>query len=163
MLIENHYSGAAVIRKDKWIEAGKHDTSPDLFPNMDYDLWLCMLEKGFEFGVINKPLFNWRSIKTSLSHDVTVDKQLRFKQALLKKHTGLYREHCEYVLDTYLEQLAKFQRDYLVYEGGHQWLDSEYNRLTEENEQLRSSLHDYITLPLTKHIKLVLRKIIKGH
>jgi glycosyltransferase involved in cell wall biosynthesis len=162
MLIENHYSGAAVIRKEKWVEAGKHDTDPNLFPNLDYDLWLCMLERQFELGVINEPLFNWRSLKSSLSHDVTVDKQLRFKKAILQKHTRLYQKHCKYVLDYYLDQVAKYQRDYTMYEDGHTWLDTEYRRLSNENSLLAGTLHDSIVLPHTKHFKRLINKLRKN-
>jgi glycosyltransferase involved in cell wall biosynthesis len=158
MLTENYYSGAAVVRKKNWIAAGKHDLDPSLYPNLDYDLWLSMLRRGDSFGVINEPLFNWRSIKSSLSHDTNVEKQTKFKKALIHKYSDLYGTHAEFVLNHYLDQVAKFQTDYLVYEEGHLWLDTEYKRLLTENEELHAKIEHH-PHSLKDELKHSLRKV----
>lgn len=161
MLVENHYSGAAVVRKSCWVTAGKHDPNPDLFPNLDYDLWLCMLAHKMQLGVIHEPLFRWRALNSSLGHDVSIDRQHLFKKALLEKHRALYKQHSQYVISHLLDKVAKYEHDYLEYQDGHAWLDDQYRLLTKENHQLTRRLHDNITLPHTKYIKQIARKLLR--
>ena len=161
MLVNNYYSGAAVINKESWIAAGKHDTDPGLYPNLDYDLWLSMLRRGEEFGVIHEALFNWRSMKSSLSHNVDIDKQTNFKKTLIHKYNDLYTAHAEYTLNHYLDLVSKYQQDYLIYEEGHQWLDTEYKRLLEENQRLHSPFRAKVSSKMPKGLKDTIRKIRK--
>lgn len=137
MLVRNQFSGAALMRKSAWLEAGMHDTDPELFPNLDYDLWLSMLQRGFVLGTIPQALFYWRSVKTSLSHGVNPDQIAIFRRALLRKYAELYREHFQYVIDFYLGELSRFEHYYHESVEGHAWLDEQYWKLTAENEDLR--------------------------
>ncbi|HSW91235.1 MAG TPA: glycosyltransferase family A protein [Candidatus Saccharimonadales bacterium] len=136
MLVSNNFSGAALIRKTAWLSAGMHDTNPELYPNLDYDLWISMLEKGFVLKTIPKTLFYWRVVKKSLSHDVDMDRQLTFRRALLKKYSGLYKKYSEYVIAQQLETIRNFEEYYKISEEGHVWLDDQYKRLTSANAEL---------------------------
>jgi len=136
MLVNNYFSGAALIRKSAWLAAGKHDLNKDLYPNLDYDLWLSMLEKGFKLGTIPKPLFYWRVLHNSLSHSVNAEQMLVFRKAILKKYSPLYRQYFDYLLDQYFEMIGEFDKYYATSEEGHEWLDKQYKRLTEENLSL---------------------------
>lgn len=138
MLIENRFSGAALMRKEAWLKAGMHDTNSKLYPNLDYDLWLSMLSKGMKLGTINKTLFYWRVVKSSLSHNVDAQKQLTFRKALFRKYADAYREHFEYVTTRYMEKLSEFENYYSINEAGHAWLDSQYHTLSNENRELRN-------------------------
>lgn len=136
MLVENNFSGAALMRKTAWLAAGKHDTDKSLYPNLDYDLWLSMLQKGFKLGIIKKPLFYWRVLPSSLSHSMSAARMLTFRKALLKKYLPLYQEYSDYVLNHYLEEFRKFEDYYALNEEGHAWLDDQYKRLTSANTEL---------------------------
>lgn len=161
MLIENNFSGAALMRKTAWLAAGKHDTNKDLYPNLDYDLWLSMLNKGFTLGIVPKPLFYWRVRGSSLSHSVDPKKMYIFRKALMKKYSSLYQEHSRYVMQQYLELLYKFEKHYVLSEEGHTWLDQQYKNLTKENILLRSSLENSIQRPYLKSIYHKIKNRVK--
>lgn len=150
MLVENNYCGAALMRKTAWLAAGKHDEDPELYPNLDYDLWLSMLQKGFKLGTIPKPLFYWRVRKKSLSHSVDADRMLLFRKALLKKYSQLYQEHSTYIIGHYLEVIGKFENYYHMSEEGHEWLDHQYKHLSKENARLEAELEDSIQRPFIR-------------
>ena len=141
MLVENHFSGAALMRKSAWVGAGKHDTNKDLYPNLDYDLWISMLERGYTLGTIAKPLFYWRVLHSSLSHSVDPENILVFRQALLKKYSSLYKQYSTYVIGYYFQQLRNFEEYYALSEKGHSWLDAQYKSLLEINESLMKENH----------------------
>jgi len=163
MLVDNHFSGAALMRKTAWLAVGMHDTNKNLYPNLDYELWLAMLEKGFILRTIPKPLFYWRVLRNSLSHGVNAERMLIFRKALLKKYLPLYRQHYDYVMGHYLEKFEKFEKYYAASEEGHDWLDQQYKRLTaengllaEENALLKSKLVGAIQRP---YLRFVYQKI----
>lgn len=136
MLIENHFSGAALMRKTAWETAGKYDTARVFYPNLDYELWLSMLEKGFKLGTIHKPLFYWRVVGDSLSHRMSPKELLAFRVALLKKYANLYKDHSLFVTERNLKKLSDFEEYYLESEKGHAWLDKQYKNLTKQNSEL---------------------------
>lgn len=152
MLVENNFSGAALMRKSAWLDAGKHDTNKDLYPNLDYDLWLSMLEKGFKLGIIPKPLFYWRVVRKSLSHSVNAKQMLIFRKALFKKYLPLYREYSDYVIGHYLDWIGKFEEYYSVTQEGHAWLEKQNEELTEENSLLRDRLARSIQRPYVRSL-----------
>lgn len=156
MLVENNFSGAALIRKSSWLAAGMHDTNKKLYPNLDYDLWLSMLEKGFKLGTIPRPLFHWRVVRKSLSHSINADQMLIFRKALFKKYQPLYRKYSDYVIEHYLELIGDFENYYAFSEEGHDWLDKQHKILTEENSILREKIDASIQRP---YMRSVLRKI----
>lgn len=70
MLKQNNFCGSAMMRKSLWDDIGGYDTSKQFRKHQDYDLWLSALEKGYKLGIIEKPLFYYRILGTSLSRDV---------------------------------------------------------------------------------------------
>ncbi|WP_332064463.1 glycosyltransferase family 2 protein [Agromyces sp. CCNWLW203] len=147
MLVENRFSGAALMRKNAWLAAGMHDPDPDLYPNLDYDLWLSMLAKGMKLGTIPQALFYWRVRKSSLSHDMDAERMRVFRRALLRKYSDLYREHAEFVTGFLLDELARFEQFYLDTTEAKAWLVDQYEThlalsqtLSEEVEVLKLQL-----------------------
>ena len=136
MLVENHYSGAALIRKSAWLAAGRYDVNKNLYPNLDYDLWLSMLDKGFKLGTISKPLFFWRVVSDSLSHSMESSQMLVFRREILKKYSALYEKHSNFVANHYLGVISKFEEYYELNEVGHDWLDKQYHSLIKKNTDL---------------------------
>ena len=136
MLVGNHFSGAALVRKSAWLAAGKHDTNKKLYPNLDYDLWLSMLAKGFKLGTIQKPLFYWRVSHSSLSHRVNPAQILIFRREILKKYSALYEKHSNFVTNHYLGVISEFEEYYELNEAGHDWLDKQYHSLIKKNTDL---------------------------
>jgi len=136
MLVENRFSGAALMRKSAWLAAGMHDPDPALFPNLDYDLWLSMLSRGMTLGTVAEPLFFWRVLRTSLSHAVDAQRTLVFRRALAAKYVDLYDAHASFVIDHDLEVIARFEEYYARTEENHSWLKEQYHSLSEEIERL---------------------------
>lgn len=151
MLVENHFSGAALIRKSAWLSAGKYDENRKFYPNLDYELWLSMLEKGFKLATIPKPLFYWRVVRNSLSHRMNSEQMLVFRKELLRKYIGLYQKHSEFVLNHNLEILSKFEEYYSLSEEGHDWLDNQYKQLTKQNAELSLKLDESIQRPYIRN------------
>lgn len=156
MLLENQYCGAALMRKQVFIESGMHDTSGKIHPNIDWDLWLTMLSRGYSLGVIPEPLFFWRIRPTSLSHDMSMESELEFRAGLTTKHAELYRQYGDYLTIYFLSQQLQYAKDYEIYNEGHAWLDSEYKRLVKENDELKSRLHELENMGRRSHIKRAL-------
>lgn len=164
MLVSNNYSGAALMRKKSWLAAGKYDTSKEIYPNLDYELWLSMLDKDFTLGVIPKPLFYWRVVSNSLSHSMGAEQLLVFRKALSKKYSHLYKQHSEYVTDRYLEIICDFENYYAVSMEGHDWLDQQYKNLTALNSELIAEAQE-VSQKLEKsiqkpYIRFLVRKMI---
>ncbi len=161
MLVENNFSGAALMRKEAWLAAGKHDTNPALYPNLDYDLWLSMLDKGFKLGIIQKPLFYWRVRQKSLSHSMDSERMLAFRKGLVKKYSHLYEKYSDYIIGYYLDELSKFENYYQISEEGHEWLDNQYKSLTAENALLRSELERSIQRPYIRSVAHKVKNLLK--
>lgn len=140
MLVENNYSGAAMMRKSAWLECGRYETHKDFFSNIDYVLWLKMLEKGFHLATIPKPLFYWRVVKTSLSHSMSADDMFIFRKAIVKKFSNLYTEYASFVIPRQLEKIRNFESYYTKSEEGHAWLDDQYKKLSAEIQRLNENL-----------------------
>lgn len=136
MLVENRFSGAALMRKSAWLAAGMHDPDPALFPNLDYDLWLSMLSRGMTLGTVAEPLFFWRVLHTSLSHAVDAQRMLVFRRALATKYVDLYEAHARFVIDHDLEVIARLEDYHAKTEEAHSWLKEQYHSLSREIERL---------------------------
>jgi glycosyltransferase involved in cell wall biosynthesis len=123
MLVENGFCGSALVRREALKSIGWGSESPT---HHDYDRWLSIIEKGYELGVIPEALFRYRILNTSLSRTVSREAELEFKKFLLRKHASLYKKHYEYLLLKDWELLHKYEQDFLEYDSGHTWLDSQY-------------------------------------
>ncbi len=170
MLVKNHFSGAALIRKTAWLAAGKYDTNKDFYPNLDYELWMSMLEKGFKLRTIPKPYFYWRVVRSSLSHRMGPKQILIFHKALLEKYSTMYRKHYDFVINHNLEIISKFEEYYSMSEEGHDWLDKQYKnltreveRLSEENSSLVARLNHSIQRPYIRSIAGKTKRYMKRH
>lgn len=168
MLVENNFSGAALVRKAAWVAAGRYDTDKDFYPNLDYELWMSMLEKGFKLGTIPRPYFYWRVVRTSLSHRMSPKDLLAFRMALLKKYANLYEKHSSFVISHNLKLISKFEEYYITSSEGHDWLDKEYERLSrlvdqlsEENTILTSRLRRSIEQPYLRSTLGKIRRYLK--
>jgi GT2 family glycosyltransferase len=113
MLVENRFSGAALMRKSAWLTAGKHDEDDAFYPNLDYELWLSFLSHGLKLGTIPEILFNWRVRKSSLSHQLDIKRWNFFQHALLAKYSSLYEIHAEWVIGHLLDKEVSYAQNYL--------------------------------------------------
>lgn len=139
MLVENRFSGAALMRKSAFLAAGMHDESSDFFPNLDYELWISMLSKGFELKTIQRSLFKWRVSRQSLSHNVTPIQARTFRSALAAKYPNLFAQYSQFVLNHYFQELERFEQYYFEAEEGHAWLDAQYHSLTALIQELENA------------------------
>lgn len=158
-----------MMRKSLWDDIGGYDTSKEFRKHQDYDLWLSALEKGYKLGVIEKPLFYYRILGTSLSRDVNHEEERVWLYNLINKHFDAYKEHFPEIISHYYSQVIKSINDYRSIIDGRDWLESEYHRLSDELEKKEVALSDlsdrYInTYRLSfSRVKAILKMILSRH
>ena len=94
------------------------------------------MEVGWKIGLVPEFLFDYRQVKTSLSHSASVEDELKIRKKLLKKHAASYQKYYE---DVIIEMESAF----LELLEGKNWLDEQYNGLKKEVEQLSSEVEMY--------------------
>jgi len=111
------YLGSCLMRK----EALDQFTLPELERKSDLNRWIYFLENGWELGVINKMLFNYRKLSNSQMFTTTIDIELNVKAQTYDLHEDSFRKYAkEIFLDQYkqirhlqgevAEREAKIQR-----------------------------------------------------
>lgn len=144
MLVENHFCGSALVRREAYEAIGWSSTEKDLRIHNDYHRWVSMLEKGYELGIITKPLFKYRILHNSLSHGASAETELTFKKAFFKKHKELYQKHYDYVIQEQWRAITQYQHDYREYSKGHEWLDTEYKKILTEKEDRDKRIEELV-------------------
>lgn len=99
MLDFNQLDACSVFRRTVWESVGGYEET--LFRNSweDWDLWLSVIEKGWQFHRLEEIVFDYHKRTDSLSarsKDPAIRKELQ--EALFQRHAALYREHAIDVL-----------------------------------------------------------------
>ena len=88
MLLSNSVVGCVLLRRDAWAAVGGY--AEDMTEgNEDWDLWLKLLEAGWDQVEVHEPLFRYRKHGVSMS----VETEARFEQARSRmpaRHPDLY-------------------------------------------------------------------------
>lgn len=142
MLLENNFCGSALIRKSVWDAVGGYGEGEYFRRHQDYDLWLSALEQGYRLGVIEEPLFNYRILKSSLSHDLDAEWEKNWLQHLINKHKDSYQTHFPEILSEYYRQTILTNQAWQTLHDGHEWLDQEYKSTVERLQITDSELQD---------------------
>jgi hypothetical protein len=88
LLLSTSVVGCALIRKEAWQQVGGYDTDRRA-GNEDWDLWIRMLEAGWEQVEVPRPLFRYRQHGISMS----VTTEARFEDArreIALAHPAMY-------------------------------------------------------------------------
>lgn len=136
MLLENGFSGAAVIRKSVWDSAGGYDPHPSQKVHEDYNFWLGLLGDGYSLGVINKPLFRYRIRSQSISHSVDPIAEIAWMEYITSKYKNLFDQYASIIIPHIWREGILRHASYKETLAGHEWLDAEYKKQLKTIESL---------------------------
>ncbi len=88
LLLSNSVLGCVLLRRRAWEDVGGYDETMRN-GNEDWDLWLRLLEVGWEQVQVPRPLFRYRRHGVSMSLD-TEARFERGREELARRHPGLY-------------------------------------------------------------------------
>ncbi|MDR2823800.1 MAG: glycosyltransferase family 2 protein [Prevotellaceae bacterium] len=104
LMICNYIDACAVVRTSAWRNVGGFDVSMRTFE--DYDLWLSLAEKEWKFHFINKPLYEYRIVSTSMIGAAKMDFFKETARKIRRKHHDLFLQRFE-VLQRQNEKMKK--------------------------------------------------------
>ena len=136
-LVESHYLGSAVMRREAFEQIG---FGLSLRRQNDYDRWVSMMENGWKLAIIEKPLFLYRQLQTSLSHTMNIGDELEFRELFLQRHKKLFDEHYPYVILELYKQVFEMRNWQQELTTSKNWLAEKYEELSKENKQLKNDL-----------------------
>jgi len=106
LLCGNYIDGCAVIRQEAWRACGGYDSRMPVQGMEDWDLWLSMLERGFNLHRLDMETFDYRVCPDSmLSKTTDPEVHAAIERYILAKHSKLYLEHLRRQVD-YVESIA---------------------------------------------------------
>lgn len=91
LLMANYIDMCAFVRTTAFLEVGGFDNNNLLYVSEDWDLWLSIYQKKWEFRYIEEPLFFYRMRKDSLiGSDSSIELKEKRKRYIISKHYSLY-------------------------------------------------------------------------
>lgn len=161
MLLENGFSGAAVIRKDAWNAVGGYDEHRSQKVHEDYNLWLAMLRSGYTLGVVPRPLLRYRIRADSLSHSIDSKTEIAWVRHITTKYSDLFEQYASTVVRHIWEESIQTRLGYRKAMNGHEWLDREYKnqviKIRNLEEENRFLLNQLSTIKSSKVYRLARR------
>lgn len=85
LLLENYIDNCAVIRKTAWESVGGLDERREIMGWEDWDLWMRLALKGWQFHHINEAMFYYRMRSDSLIHSFSKEEMKQKLLALFDK------------------------------------------------------------------------------
>lgn len=95
ILSSDPFSSASMFPKKRWEEVGGFDKVLGTFT--DWDFWISLLEKGYTWEVIEKPLIWYRNRANSRSK-ITSEKKYILMRKLISKHKRIFEQYLEDVV-----------------------------------------------------------------
>ena len=107
--IRNNLQSATMFRRICWEQIGGFDESMVLGYE-DWDFWLKMLDLGYEWYCLEKPLIYYRQKDQSM---VTRADEVRLQilETLIKKHHEFYKEHLVAILLERDQEVCRLEKD----------------------------------------------------
>ncbi|WP_167342344.1 glycosyltransferase family 2 protein [Nonlabens sp. SY33080] len=108
-LYNNGMHACALFRKKAMIDAGLYDPAM-LYAHEDWDLNIRILKLGYEFGIVDKPLFNYTQSINSRS-SVTKQQDMEMRMYMLDKYKADFTEHLEKVYASMTVELLQLRKE----------------------------------------------------
>ena len=86
IMIGNYIDACAVYRRSVWEALGGYDEKMPVMGMEDWDFWLNMALKGYEFYYIDKVLFDYRVLKSSMINSINSDNAATLGTYMQKKY-----------------------------------------------------------------------------
>ncbi len=105
LLYVNQLVATSLYRKKSWVEVGGYDESmKDGFE--DWDFWLSITKRGYDYYVIPKALFYYRKASQSMLVDTIKTKAEKVKEYLMHKHREIYIEDFDNCVTVFTHHLV---------------------------------------------------------
>lgn len=80
----------SLIRREAINQCGGYNPKMDRLGGWeDWDLWIDIIKRGWEFGYVNKPLFHYRRRSGGMA-DQTIGREKELKGQIIKNHPEIY-------------------------------------------------------------------------
>jgi len=86
----NYIDACAVYRKSAWEKCGGYKEDMPMPGMEDWDFWLSLAENNFGFKYINKPLFCYRHLDSSMLRSLTAEQMKKLNEFIYSHHLNLY-------------------------------------------------------------------------
>lgn len=108
ILFENELIATSLYRRVCWIEVEGYD---ELMNNgfEDWEFWLSVLKRGWEYRVVDDFLFYYRKAKMSMLINTLENHRESNMEYIMLKHRDIYKEHYDNTIK-YLFYLIKSQK-----------------------------------------------------
>lgn len=104
MIAENYIDNCAVLRKTAWEDVGGIDPARVVMSHADWDLWMRIGAKGWEFHYVDEVLFDYRIRKDSLVTRVAgSEKRKQMRDYVLTKNLDIVMDNYHQLLQVYQE------------------------------------------------------------
>lgn len=121
LVLRNYIDACAVFRKSTWESCGYYDTKMPMCGYEDWDFWLSIAQKGWEFHHIPEVLFDYRVRSGSMiTICIKSDNQKRLVDYIYNKHIDLVKLELNLLYD----ELTAIRGHYL-YKLYHQLRNSQ--------------------------------------
>ncbi|RZJ87608.1 MAG: glycosyltransferase family 2 protein [Hymenobacter sp.] len=111
ILRANYIDMCSAVRKSAWLAAGGFDESRIMIGHEDWEFWINVGSRGWEFAHIQEVLFDYRIREDSLTQQVSQSERLlKMVSHVHTKHWRLYASYYHY-LEQQLDYYAFDQRN----------------------------------------------------
>ncbi len=141
LLVSNHIVQPAVFRRQAWEQAGGYCETFSSSGIEDWDLWISMLEHGWQAEALGEVVWEYRIRPEQMSTNMfKVETWSRLYRELMLRHEATYREYLPDVVEKQAENWAKTRLWAFEQERGSAW----WMRQSREWEQIASRREAYI-------------------
>ncbi|GAA4244665.1 glycosyltransferase family A protein [Winogradskyella damuponensis] len=106
ILFENKLIATSLFRKKCWVSVDGYDESMK-YGFEDWEFWISILKKGWEFKIIEEPLFFYRKKDNSM----LIETNRLYKEKIMKyifiKHQDVYKNNFKLLIEALLEDLKE--------------------------------------------------------
>ncbi len=164
LLDMNTVNGAAVVRRDDLVAVGLYDESWRDGCE-DWDLWVTMVERGYQGAILPEVLFHYRRRPDSMSREMNRPARLRgLFRRLIEKHGESYRRHLLDLLQRRETNLCDLRGELLdLKREHHDWWKPELERRRTEVARLRHRLEEVRRREAEKAERQRLEADLEGH
>ncbi len=114
LLIENFVEACSVFRKRIWEECNGYDPAM-VIGYEDWDFWICAMEKGWKFHLLQEVFFDYRVRKNSMASGCNIPENHRqVIKYICEKHRDTFAGNLSALISDIRERESFIQR---VYEG----------------------------------------------